>query len=138
MPLIPANAASITVAQPVAHEAVPNRSECCCVHSQKSSRAASQAMILFEQHPYIIKSAKSRASEHRCATAAAEFGRLAVRADSPLFSGLGAASAAAGWCISAGAPSTSTVDSTRAAAILYENNCYRYDFITLQINQNLQ
>ena len=35
---------------------------------------------------------------------AAEHGRLAVGADSPLLPGLGAAFAEGGWCISAGAP----------------------------------
>ena len=43
--------------------------------------------------------------------AAAEYDRLAVWAHSPLFSGLGAASTAAGRCISAGWCSTSTADS---------------------------
>ena len=38
------------------------------------------------------------------ALAAAEYGRLVVWAHSPLFSGLGATSTAAGRCISAGAP----------------------------------
>ena len=38
------------------------------------------------------------------ALAAAEYGRLAVRAHSPRLSGLGTASTAAGQCISAGAP----------------------------------
>ena len=38
------------------------------------------------------------------AIAAADFGPLAVRADVPLVSGLGAAFAAPGWCISARAP----------------------------------
>ena len=39
------------------------------------------------------------------ALAAAEYGPLGVWEDSPLFAGLGAASIAAGRCISAGAPS---------------------------------
>ena len=60
-------------------------------------------MILFEQNPYYISSA-DLALQNTGAIAAAEHGRLAVWVHPPLFSGLGAASTAAGWCISAGAP----------------------------------
>ena len=72
--------------------------------------------------------------------AAAEFGRLAVRADSPLFSGLGVAFAAAGWCVGAGAPPRQL---TRLVWQLYMyeyntlNTIYRHDLVAMQININI-
>ena len=60
-------------------------------------------MMLFEQHPYFLSSA-DLALQDTGALAAAAYGRLAVWEHSPLFSGLGATSTAAGRCISAGAP----------------------------------
>ena len=49
--------------------------------------------MLFEQHPYL--SSADLALQDAGASAAAEYGRLAVLAHSPLFSALGAASGAA-------------------------------------------
>ena len=58
--------------------------------------------MLFELHPYFFQ--RNLALQDTGALAAAEYGRLAVWGHSPLFSGLGAASTAAGQCVSAGAP----------------------------------
>ena len=60
-------------------------------------------MVLFEQHRTLPRA--GLALQGTGTLAAAEHGRLAVWEHSPLFSGLGAASIAAGRCISAGAPS---------------------------------
>ena len=59
----------------------------CCLNSTRTSSGADLAL------------------QDTGALAAAEYGRLAVREYSPLLSGLGATSIAAGRCISAGAPS---------------------------------
>ena len=96
---MPVNAASITSVEPVAHGTVPRRIECRCT---LKNRLLYQ--VLFEQHPYFVRRT-SRALQHTDALAAAEYGWLAVWEHSALFSGLGAASIAAGRCISAGAPS---------------------------------
>ena len=75
-------------------------------YSRKSSVAAEnrllQMMMQFEQLHTL--SSADLALQNPGAIAAAEYGRLAEWADSPLVSGLGAAFAAARWCISAGAP----------------------------------
>ena len=55
-------------------------------------------MVPFEQHPSL--SGADLALQDTGALAAAEYGRLAVWEHSPLFSGLGAASIAAGRCAS--------------------------------------
>ena len=60
-------------------------------------------MVPFEQHPSL--SGADLALQDTGALAAAEYGRLAVWEHYPRFSGLGAASIAAGRCISAGVPS---------------------------------
>ena len=98
LPLMPVNAASVTAAEPVAHGAVPHRIECCCTFK---NRLLCQVMILFEQHAYFVQR-RSRAWTYRrpCSSS----GRLALWAHSTLFSGLGAASTAAGRYISAGSP----------------------------------
>ena len=57
-------------------------------------------MLLFEQHPVLYPVQISR-FKNTGALSAAEYGRLAVWAHSLPFSGLSAASTAAGWCISA-------------------------------------
>ena len=59
--------------------------------------------MLFEQHPRFSSSA-DLVLQNTGAIAAAEYGRLVVWVHSPVFSGLGVASTAAGRCISAGAP----------------------------------
>ena len=66
-------------------------------------------MVLLEQP---VRTAASRTLsgadlvlQNGGALTAAEYGRLAIWEHAPLFSGLGAASIAAGRCISAGAPS---------------------------------
>ena len=87
---MPVNAASVTAAKPVAHEAVPHRIECCCTFKNRlrccldSNRTLSSADL---------------ALQDTGALATAEYGRLAVRAHSPRFSGLGAASTVAERCI---------------------------------------
>ena len=68
---------------------------------QKSSVVASDAISTAP----VLSSSADLALQDTGALAAAEYGRLAVREHPPLFSGPGAASAAAGpQCISAGAP----------------------------------
>ena len=59
-------------------------------------------MVLFEQHR-TLSSADLALQGTGALAAAAEYGRLAVWEYSPSISGLGAASTAAGRCISAGA-----------------------------------
>ena len=59
--------------------------------------------MLCEQHPYFY-AAQNSGFRVTLALQRQEYGRLAVWAHSPLFSGLGAASTAAGRCISAGVP----------------------------------
>ena len=66
--------------------AVPSDDRCCL---NSTTRTSSSADLVLEDTGTL---------------AAADNGRLAVWAHSPLFSGLGAASTAAGRCISAGAP----------------------------------
>ena len=102
MQLMLVNAASIIAAKPVALGSVPHRIECCCT---LKNRLLSQMMTLFAQLPCFIQR-RFRASEYRCrcSSRVEQCGRVAVWVSSPLFSGLGAASTAAVWCISAGAP----------------------------------
>ena len=66
--------------------------------------------MLLDQHPYLPIRSADLALHDTGALAAAEYGRPAVWAHSPLFSGLGAASTTAGRCIRCWC-STSTVGS---------------------------
>ena len=100
MLLMPVNAVSIAEAEPVAHGAVPHRIECCCTFKNRLLYVASDLCL---NSTSTLSSANLALED--IGALAAEYGRLAVWAHSPPFSGLGAASTAAGRCISAGAPS---------------------------------
>ena len=78
--------------------AAPNRIECC--YTAENRVLYVQVNILFEQH----HTSTALALQNIGAIAAAENGRVAVWADSPLYSGLGTAFTAARWRISAGTP----------------------------------
>ena len=67
----------------------------------KSSAVASDDAV---RTALVLMSTADLAVQDTGALAAADYGRLAVWEHSPLFSGLGAASIAAGRCVSAGAP----------------------------------
>ena len=94
-----ANADSITSVKPVAHGAVLGRIECCCTF--KIVCCIKQWCSLNNTHAL---SGADLALQDTGALAAAEYGRLVVWAHSPLFSGMGADSTAAGRCISDSAP----------------------------------
>ena len=101
MPLVPVNAASVVAATkpwPMESSLIELSAAFCTL----IVRLYSQVMMLLNSihPPYFIQQRRSRASEHRCHCSS----RVCVGAHSPLCSGLGAASTAAGWCISAGVP----------------------------------
>ena len=100
---MPINAASSTSVEPVAHGAVLRRIECCCTFKNRLLYSSSkQWCCLNSTRPL---SGADLALQDTGALAAADYGRLAVREHSPLFSGRGAASIAAGRCSGAGARS---------------------------------
>ena len=101
MPLVPVNAASVVAATkpwPMESSLIELGAAFCTL----IVRLYSQVMMLLNSihPPYFIQQRRSRASEHRCHCSS----RVCVGAHSPLCSGLDAASAAAGWWISAGVP----------------------------------
>jgi len=97
---MPVNATSISKAERVAHGAVPHRIES-CIYTFKYCLLLQ--VMLFETAQLPFSSADLALQDTR-ALAPAEYCLLDVWAQSPLFSGLGAASTTAGRCISAGGP----------------------------------
>ena len=113
MPLMPVNAASIAQSNPwpmgpslvglsaaVNSKIVCSSKQWCCLNSTRTLYGGDIAL------------------QDTGTLAAAEYGRLALWEHSPLFSGLSAASIAAGRCISAGAPSRP----------LYARSVFVFDF----------
>ena len=97
---MPASAASIIAAERVAHGAIPHQIDYCCKFKRSVVVASDDAVW----PPVLCPAQISRTSAYTGALAAAEYRRIVVREHSHLLSVLGAASTAAGRCISAGAP----------------------------------